>query len=159
MFEPHDVDGSSSGQGESQSPSCAMQVPASLLRNRMLSIGARMLMCYLTSFPREADGSVLTHVPGISRDLGAPAEDVGRWLHELDESDYIAVVDVASTSGMPRSIRFGWDASDDAGDRAQDDPQKKTRDIGGCPLLTCLLCILCGRPATDQEEGKDVTNG
>ena len=156
MPESHVVDGSSNSQGESRSPGYTMEIPASLFRNRRLSIGARMLMCYLTSLPREADGAVLTYVPGIGDMLGAPAEDVGRWLRELDEHDYIAIVDVDSTSGRPRSIRFGWDASEDAGDRAQEEPQEETRDIDGCPLLKCLLCILRGRPATDQEEGRDV---
>ncbi len=159
MLDLKNTDGSSSSQGESQSPGYTMKIPASLFRNRRLSIGARMLMCYLTSLLRETDGAVLTYVPGIARSMGAPADEVCRWLYELDEHDYIAIVDVDALSGRPRRIRFGWDATSESSEDAADREQEETRDIGACPLLTCLLCIVRGRSATDQEEGEDVTNG
>jgi hypothetical protein len=131
-----------------------MEIPVSLFRNRSLSIGARMLMCYLTSLQKEDDGTRVIYVPGMAKQLGLTCEDMQAWLEELDDHAYIVIADTDSF-GKPCSIRFGWDIpgqmeADGAG-QAEADPNEVTPGIEECPLLKILAEVLFGRTTTETR--------
>jgi len=84
------VDGAS---GRSTSSGRTARIPASLFRDRRLSVEARMLMAYLTSLPATAGGGVELDLLQLSTDLiGCPPE-VADWIDELGAHGYVTVVD------------------------------------------------------------------
>jgi hypothetical protein len=101
------MEGSSSNGGRrGTSPGRTTSVDGRLFGDGQLSVGARMLFCFLTALPQEADGTVRTDPLALAPFLGLAPLEVAKWTDELGQAGVVGVVERDPYSCLPVRVRL-----------------------------------------------------
>jgi len=96
------------GQDEAFKRGYTMPVPVLFVQDPRISIGAKLLMAYLTRYLNMRDRKVHPSQASLAEDLNASRRTISRWIAELRVAGYVQIEKKGTGTGCSNTYGLSW---------------------------------------------------